>query len=103
MMTVPVHHFRSAVLDAWRFHVFARLSERQGFLGDEFTSSHLLERDKMLLRAFLCGRWGVGTDSFLTRPRRKTFLVVFAVRVMVMVTHSGSVLSLTPSTCSGSS
>ena len=30
MMTRPVQ-FRSAILDAWRFQVFARLSERQGF------------------------------------------------------------------------
>ena len=31
MMTGPVQHFRSATLDAWRFHVFSRLSERKGF------------------------------------------------------------------------
>ena len=64
-MTCPVQHFRSAFLDAWRFSVFSRLSERKGFLGGEFadfqgslqllTSSHLRERDKMLLRAILCG------------------------------------------------
>ena len=61
MMTGPVQHFRSAILDAWRFSVFSKLSEREGFLGGEFadfqgslqllTSSHLRERDKMLLRA----------------------------------------------------
>ena len=112
MMTGLVQHFRSAFLDAWRFHVFAGLSERQSFLGGEFsdfhgslqqlTSSHLRERDKMLSRAILCGEEGFGTDSFLARPRKKTFLVVFAVRGMVMVTYSGSVLPL-PSTCSGSS
>ena len=33
MITGPVQHFRSAILDAWRFHVFARLSERQVFFG----------------------------------------------------------------------
>ena len=33
MMTGPVQHFRSAILDAWRFSVFSRLSERKGFLG----------------------------------------------------------------------
>ena len=33
MMSDPVQHFRSAILDAWRFQVFAKLSERQGFLG----------------------------------------------------------------------
>ena len=63
-MTGPVQHFRSAILDAWRFGVFSRLSECKGFLGGEFadfqgslqllTSSHLRERDKMLSRAILC-------------------------------------------------
>ena len=65
MMTGPVQHFRSSILDAWRFSVFTKLSERKGFLGGEYadfqgssqllTSSHLRERDKMLLRAILCG------------------------------------------------
>ena len=36
-------------------------------------------------------------DSFLARPRRKTFLVGFVVIWMVMVTYSGSVLSPLPS------
>ena len=64
-MTGPVQHFRSAILGAWRFRVLSRLSERKGFLGGELadfhgslqllTSSHLRERDKMLLRAILCG------------------------------------------------
>ena len=31
MMTGLVQHFRSAILDAWRFHVFATLSERKVF------------------------------------------------------------------------
>ena len=31
MMTGPVQHFRSAILDAWRFQVFAWLSERKVF------------------------------------------------------------------------
>ena len=31
MMSGPVQHFRSANLDAWRFHVFSRLSERKVF------------------------------------------------------------------------
>ena len=68
MMTGPVKHFRSAIRDAWRFQVFAMFSERQGFLGGEFsdfegslqllTSSHQREREKMLLTAILCGREG---------------------------------------------
>ena len=87
MKTLPVQHFRSAILDAWRFQVFDRLSDRQVFLGGEFvdfhgslqllTSSHLREREKMLLRAILCGVFG--KDSFLARQRRKTFLVFFVV------------------------
>ena len=65
MMTGPVQHFYSSILDAWRCSVFSRLSERKGFLGGEFadfqrslqqlTSSHLRERDKILLRAIFCG------------------------------------------------
>ena len=35
MMSGPVQHFRSAILDAWRFKVFSRLSEREGFGGCE--------------------------------------------------------------------
>ena len=31
MMTGPIQHFRTAILEAWHFHVFARLSERKGF------------------------------------------------------------------------
>ena len=36
MMTGPIQHFRSAILEAWRFHVFAKLSERKGFWGVQF-------------------------------------------------------------------
>ena len=64
-MTGPVQHFYSSILDVWRFSVFAKLSERKGFWCAEYadfkgslqllTSSHLRERDKMLLRAVLCG------------------------------------------------
>ena len=35
---------------------------------------------------------GFRTDSFLARPRRKTFLVDFVAKWMVMVTYFGSVL-----------
>ena len=54
-------------------------------------SSHLRGRDKMLLRAIFCGR-GVGTASFLVRPRRKKFRVDFAVVRMLMGICFGSVL-----------
>ena len=33
MMTGPVQRFCSSILDAWRFSVFAKLSERKGFSG----------------------------------------------------------------------
>ena len=66
MVSGPVQHFRSAILEAWCLHVFAKLSERKGFWSVGFadlkgslqllTSSHLRERDKMLLRTILCGR-----------------------------------------------
>ena len=79
MMAGPVQHFRSAILDAWRSQVFASLSERQGFLGGEFadfhgslqllTSSHLRERDKMLLRAILCG--GVWNGFLLGKAKKE--------------------------------
>ena len=63
MMAGPIQHFRSAILDAWHFDVFSKLSERKGFRGVEFAdlkgslkllnSTHLRDRDKMLLRAIL--------------------------------------------------
>ena len=31
MMTGLIQHFRTAILEAWHFHVFPRLSERKGF------------------------------------------------------------------------
>ena len=33
MMTGPVQHFYSSILDSWRFSVFAKLSERKDFWG----------------------------------------------------------------------
>ena len=57
-MTEPVQHFFSSILEAWRFSIFAKLSERKGFLGVEnadvqgslqlLASSHLRERDKLM-------------------------------------------------------
>ena len=55
----------SSVLEAWQFRISALLAERQGFRGAEFVdvrgysqlldSSHLRERDKLLLRAIWNG------------------------------------------------
>ena len=33
MMTGPIQHFFSSILDAWRYSVFVKLSEREGFRG----------------------------------------------------------------------
>ena len=74
-----MQHFHSSILDAWRFRVFPRLLERKGFLGGEFadfqdslqllTSSHLREREEMLLRAILCG--GVWNGILLGRAKKQ--------------------------------
>ena len=66
MMAGPIQHFRTVILEAWHFRVFSKLSERKGFLGVQFadikgslqllSSTHLRDRDKMLLGAILCGR-----------------------------------------------
>ena len=53
-------------------------------------STHLRDRDKMLLRAiFVLEEFG--TESFLVRPGRKMFLVVFVGRRMVMDIYFGNV------------
>ena len=78
MMVGPIQHFRTAILEAWHFHVFSKLSERKGFWGVEFADlkgslqllnpTHLRDRYKMLLRAILCGRvW----NGFLLGKARK--------------------------------
>ena len=79
MMTGPVQHFFASILDAWRESVFAKLTERKGFVGAEYvdfkgslqllTSSHLRERDKMLLRAILCG--GVWNGFLLGKAKKE--------------------------------
>ena len=100
VMTGRIQHFQTAILEAWHFQVFSKLSERKGFLGVQFAdikgslqllnSTHLRDRDKMLLRAILMWR-EYGTDSFLVRPGRKMFLVDFVGREMVMDIYFGSV------------
>ena len=74
-----MQHFQSAILDAWQFSIFAKLAERKGILGAEFsdfqcflqllTSSHLRERDKMLSRAILCG--GVWNGFLLGKAKKE--------------------------------
>ena len=79
MMTGPTQHVYSSLLKAWRYRVSAKLAEREGFLGAEFvdfngslqqlTSSHLRERDNMLLRAILCG--GVWNGFLLGQAKKE--------------------------------
>ena len=107
-MSGPDQHFYFSILDACRYVIIAKLSERKGFLGAEYVdftgSLHYLPRPtcgneiKCCDEPFCVGVFG--TDSFLARPRRKTFLVVFVVGGVVMVTCSGSAL-LTPCSMSG--
>ena len=60
-MTGPIQHFRSAVVDAWRGKVSAGLCIRKGFRGGAFwifitrNSSHVRERDKVVLRSIMVG------------------------------------------------
>ena len=77
MMTGPIQHFRSAIWQAWQGKVAADLSRRKGFRGgfcvdiygshQLLVSSHLGERDKMLLRAILSGGFGMAFCSAKSR------------------------------------
>ena len=63
MMIGPIQHFRSAIWQAWQDKEAADLCKRKGFRGElrfdiygshqQLASSHLRERDQMLLRAIL--------------------------------------------------
>ena len=79
MMTGPIQHFRSAIWQAWQGKVAADLSRRKGFRGgfcvdiygchQLLVSSHLRERDKMLLRAILSG--GVCNGFLLSNVKKE--------------------------------
>ena len=79
LMTGPIQHFFSSILDAWRCRVLAKLAEREGFRRVQFAdfkgslqllcSSRLRDRDKMLLRAILCG--GVWNGFLLGRAKKE--------------------------------
>ena len=66
MLAGPYPHFKNAILSAWRGRVAGILTSRKSFRGGPLldydgtkqllSSSHLRERDKMLLRSILCGR-----------------------------------------------
>ena len=79
MMTGPIQHFRSAIWQAWQHKVATDLCKRKGFRGgfgvdiygshQLLVSSHLRERDKMLLRAILSG--GVWNGFLLSKVKKE--------------------------------
>ena len=88
IMNGPVQHFYSSIWDAWRFSVFAKLPERKVFWVVRFRFSRLFtitylvppagDEIKCCLEPFCVDVFG--TDSFLVRPRRMMFPVVFVVK-----------------------
>ena len=79
MMTGPIQHFRCASWQAWQHKVATDLCKRKGFRGgfgfdiygshQLLVSSHLRERDKMLLRAILSG--GVWNGFLLGKVKKE--------------------------------
>ena len=79
VMTGPIQHFRSAIWQAWLSKVAADLSRRKGFGGgfcfdmygshQLLVSSHLRERDKILLRAIPSG--GVWNGFLLSKAKKE--------------------------------
>ena len=100
MMTGPIQHFRSAIWQAWQGKVAADLCRRRGFRGGFFVdiygshqllvSSHLWERDKMLLRAILSG--GVWNGSLLSKVKKETSIVGFVMPLTMTVIYYGIAL-----------
>ena len=79
LMTGPIQHFRCAIWQAWQHKVATDLCKRKGFRGglgvdiygshQLLVSSHLRERDKMLLRAILSG--GVWNGFLLSKVKKE--------------------------------
>ena len=97
----PIHHFRAAILGAWRDKVSADLFARRGFRGGPLLdidgtlqlldSDHVWERDKALLRGILVG--GVWTGFLLGKVRGQCVcLVGFVGGMIMMVIFFGIVL-----------
>ena len=79
MLSGPIQHFRDAIWQAWQHKVATDLCKRKGFRGgfgfdiygshQLLVSSHLRERDKMLLRAILSG--GVWNGFLLGKVKKE--------------------------------
>ena len=99
-LSVPLQHFRAAILGAWRDAVSAELCTGKGFReGPLFdidgtlqllNSDHVRKRDKALLRSVMVG--GVWNGFFLERYVVRMCLVGFAGVVTLMVIFFGIVL-----------
>ena len=91
MLSGPVQHFESVILEAWQLKVSTQSAERQRFRGAQFldlrgslqirSSSHLRERDEVLLRVHFV--WRVGgfrTGFILSKSRKDEVLCRFCVK-----------------------
>ena len=96
----PVQHFRAALLGAWCNKIAADLCAREGFSGRALcldvhgslqllNSSHVRERDKVVLRSVMVGVFGVGFS--LVGLGASLFHVDFVVHLIVMVNFFGNV------------
>ena len=100
MMTGPIRHFRSAIWQAWQGKVSTDLGKRKGFRGgfcvdiygshQLLVSSHLRERDKMLLRAILSG--GVW-NGFLLGKAKKDVVTSFGIALFPLLWSFVTVLN----------
>ena len=96
----PLHHFKAAILDAWRNKVAADLCGRKIFRGGPLLdihgslqlldSSHVRERDKALLRSIMVG-WVSGMVCFLDGFEVRRFLVGSVVLLIMIVIYFGNV------------
>ena len=95
----PIHHFKSALLDAWRNKVAADLRGRKGFRGGPFLDIHgfcssliLLMLEREIRPCFAASRLGVsGMVFFFIKFVVRLSPVSFVVRLMGMVIYSGNV------------
>ena len=94
MLTGPIQHFRSAIWQAWQNKVATDLCKRKGFRGGLVLIFMALinylflpifgNETKCCFEPFCLGEFGMA--SCLVRLRKKTFLVVSVVHLMMLVT-----------------